>query len=321
MNIALLDDYQDSVRQLGCFAMLAGHDVKVFNHGARGIGQLAIRLAPFDVLVLNHATTTLSRPLIERLPKLKLIVQIGNVGPHLDIAAAQSRGIVVREIGEEPHAVAELTWALIMAARRKLPQYAGLLKQGAWQLSSLSPQHNTLGYSLHGQTLGLWGYGRIGRQVAAYAQAFGMHVLVWGGEGSHMRAKQDGWHIASSREALFCNADILTVHLRHTEATRGLIGPDDFARMKPDALFVNTSDAGLVQSGALEAALQQGRPGSAALDVFEQEALSKASPLLHMENVLATPHVGAMTRQHVEALYRAAFQQIVEFVGNAHSGT
>ena len=317
MNIALLDDYQDSVRHLDCFRMLDGHEVKVFTNSARGLGQMAIRLAGFDVLVLNHDCTFVSRQLIARLPRLKFIAQIGKTGAHLDMEAAQARGIVVREVAEAPYAVAELVWALIMAARRKLPQYADLLKRGAWQTSSLSPQHNTLGYSLGGQTLGLLGYGDVARQVAAYAQVFGMQVRIWGDEEERRQAQQDGYGVASSQAGLFSEADILSVHLLHTEATQGIIGREDFARMKPDALFVNTSHADLLQTGALEAALQQGRPGSAALDVFEQEPLPKEALLLQMENVLATPHIGSATRQHVEALYSTAFRYIVDFANNA----
>lgn len=321
MDIALLDDYQDSVRHLDCFRMLDGHAVKTFTNSTRGLGQLAIRLANFDVLVLNRDRTPLPRQLLVRLPKLKCIVQIGSAGTHLDVEAAQTRGIVVREVEEAPYVVAEATWALIMAARRKLAQYAALLKLGAWQASSLFPQHNSLGHSLRGQTLGLLGYDDVARQVAAYAQAFGMQIVVWSGEEEGRLAQQDGCCLAPSRASLFGEADVLSVHLPPSDATQGIVSLEDLARMKPDALFVNTSHAGLLAPGALEAALQQGRPGSAALDVFEQEPLPKDAPLLQMENVLATPHIGSLSRQHAEALYGAAFRHILDFANSVSRST
>ncbi|MGV3743545.1 MAG: D-2-hydroxyacid dehydrogenase family protein [Burkholderiaceae bacterium] len=313
MKIAILDDYQDCVRTLDCFDLLKEHEVRIFNHGARGVGQLAIRLAPFDALVLIRERTTLSRALLQKLPNLKLIAQTGRVGRHIDLQAAHERGIAVAEGVGDPTAPAELTWALILAASRKLTQYASHLKQGIWQTASLHPPLNQLGRSLKGRTLGIWGYGRIGRLVAGYGKAFGMRVLVWGSDASRERAVQDGHEAAQSKAQLFMQSDVLSLHLRLTDAARGIVRAEDLALMKPDALLVNTSRAELVEPGALEAALQAGRPGSAALDVFENEPPASDSALLRLPNVLATPHIGYVERDSYELYFRAAFENVLAF--------
>lgn len=313
MKIAILDDYQDCVRQLDCFAMLADHEVKVFTNGARGVGQLAIRLADFDALVLIRERTALSRPLLEKLPKLKLIAQTGKVSGHIDLAAAGARNIVITEGIGDATAPAELTWALIMAATRKLPQYVSNLKDGLWQIASISPSRNTLGTVLKGRTLGIFGYGRIGRMVAAYGKAFGMHVLVWGRDASRAAAVQDGYQAAATKEEFFSTADVISLHLRLNDATRGIMTADDLAQMKASALFVNTSRAELVATDALQTALQLGRPGFAALDVYESEPLASTSPLLKMENVLASPHLGYVEKDSYEIYFRSAFQNILDY--------
>lgn len=314
MKIAILDDYQDSVRNLSCFSLLEEHEVKIFNHSARGNGQLAIRLAPYDALILTRERTAMSKALLDKLPKLKLIAQTGKVGPHIDIAAATARGIVVSEGASDPVATAELTWALILAAQRKIVLYAGNLKDGLWQTASTSQQRNTLGTTLRGKVLCIWGYGKIGRIVAGYGKAFGMRVMVWGGEVSCMAAMADGFEIAASKDAMFEAADVLSLHLRLTAETTGIVTADDLARMKVDALFVNTSLAQLVQADVLEAALQQGRPGAAALDCFDIEPLPLGSRLLQMENVLATPHLGFVEKSSYEAMFCDAFQNVLDFV-------
>jgi D-3-phosphoglycerate dehydrogenase len=313
MKIAILDDYQDSVRRLDCFRLLDGHDVKVFTSSARGIGQLAIRLADFDALVLIRERTIISRQLLDKLPKLKLISQTGKVSGHIDLAAAAARGVTIVEGVGDPTAPAELTWALIMAASRKIAQYANALRSGLWQTASTQQEHNGLGRVLKGRTLGVWGFGKIGRMVAGYGKAFGMDVLVWGREASREQALQAGYSAAASKEAFFAEADIVTLHLRLNDATRNIVTAADLARMKPDALFVNTSRAELVEPGALEAALAQGRPGAAALDVFESEPLPLDSPLLRMENVLATPHLGYVEQDSYELYFRIAFQNVADF--------
>jgi D-3-phosphoglycerate dehydrogenase len=320
MKIAILDDYQDCVRQLDCFRSLHQHDVKVFTNSARGIGQLAIRLADFDALVLIRERTAISKQLVAKLPKLKLISQTGKVGGHIDVAAATAAGIAIAEGVGDPTAPAELTWALIMAAMRKLPQYAANLKKGAWQMASLQAQHNGLGSVLKGKTLGIWGYGKIGRLVAGYGKAFGMQVLVWGRENSRAQAERDGCQVAPSKEAFFAAVDVLSLHLRLNDATRAIVTAADLALMKPSALLVNTSRAELIAAGALLAALQQGRPGFAALDVFEREPLAPDAPLLRMENVLATPHLGYVEQNSYELYFRAAFENIVNFADGKPSG-
>lgn len=313
MKIAILDDYQDAVRKLACFELLNGHEVKVFTSGARGVGQLAIRLAPFDALVLIRERTAFPRALLSKLPNLKLISQTGKVSGHVDVAAATDLGIAIAEGVGSPVAPAELTWALIMASSRKIVPYANNLKTGLWQTASINPELNGLGRTLRGRTLAIWGYGKIGRLLAGYGKAFGMEGLVWGSETSRAAAQADGFGAASSREAFFEGADVLSLHLRLVDATRGIVKADDLARMKRDALFVNTSRAELVEDGALEAALHRGRPGYAALDVFTSEPLPADAPILKIPTVLATPHLGYVEQDSYELYFRKAFENVVNF--------
>jgi len=313
MKIAILDDYQDAVRGLESFKLLDGHEVKVFNNSTRGLGQLAIRLAPFEALVLIRERTALPRALLAKLPNLKLISQTGKVSGHVDVAAATEHGVAIAEGVGSPVAPAELTWALVMAASRKIVPYAANLKDGVWQAASINPALNGLGRVLRGRTLAIWGYGKIGRLVAGYGKAFGMTVMVWGSAASREAAVADGFIAAATRAEFFEQADVLSLHLRLNDATRALVTAEDLARMKPDALFVNTSRAELVADGALEAALKQGRPGSAALDVFTSEPLAADAPLLRIPTVLATPHLGYVEQDSYEMYFRAAFQNIVNF--------
>ena len=314
MKIAILDDYQDAVRKLSCFELLKGLDVKIFQHGAKGQGQLAIRLADFDVLVLIRERTTLNRALISRLPKLKLICQTGRIGTHVDLKAAREREIAVVDGAGDPIAAAELTWALILAANRKVLTYANLMQQGIWQSSSINPERNTIGRVLHGRTLGIWGYGRIGQQVARYANAFGMQVLVWGSEASRSLASEHGLTTAQSKEELFMQSDVLCLLLRLSETTRHIVTAHELGLMKTDALVVNTSRAELIAPNALEQALKAGRPGAAAVDVYESEPVLPTLALLRLENVLATPHIGFVEQDSYERYFRPAFEAIQHFV-------
>lgn len=319
MKIAILDDYQDVVRHLPCAEMLKGHELKVFNNSAVGIGQLAIRLASFDVLVLNRERTAFPRALLQRLPQLKLIAQTGKVSGHIDVAAATELGIAIAEGAGDPTAPAELTWALIMASSRKITQYAANLQGGLWQRASTNGQYNGLGRSLKGRALGIWGYGKIGRMVAGYGKAFGMQVWIWGSEAARAQAQQDGYQVAISKETFFSENDVISLHLRLSDTSRGIINETDLALMKGDALFVNTSRAELVQAGALEAGLKLGHPGFAAIDVYESEPVSRQNPLLQMENVLATPHLGYVEQASYELYFRAAFQNILDFSSGSPS--
>lgn len=313
MKIAILDDYQDAVRHLDCFSLLRDHEVKVFHHSAAGVGQLAIRLAPFDALVLIRERTKISSALLKKLPNLKVIAQTGKFSGHVDLVAAQAQGIALLEGNGDPTAPAELTWALIMAASRKLDRYAAQLQQGSWQIASTRPQWNGLGRVLKGRTLGILGYGKIGQLVAGYGRTFGMQVLVWGSERSRAQAIQDGYQAAHSRESFFQEADVLSLHWRLTPETRGAVQYIDLLRMKQDALLVNTSRAELIEEGALVRALDQGTPGYAAIDVFESEPVAPSHPLLHRENVLATPHLGYVERDSYEHYLGQAFQQLIDF--------
>jgi len=313
MKIAILDDYQNAVPGLDCYKLLDGHEVKVFNNSVRGLGQLAIRLAPFEALVLIRERTAFPAALLNKLPNLKLISQTGKVSGHVDVEAASARGIAIAEGVGSPVAPAELAWTLIMAASRKILPYAHYLKEGLWQTASPHPALNGLGRALHGRTLAIWSYGKIGKLVAGYGKAFGMRVLVWGSESSRQAAVADGLTVAASKEAFFAEADVLSLHLRLADATRGIVTAADLARMKPDALFVNTSRAELVEDGALEAALRRGHPGGAALDVFTSEPLAPDAPLLRIPTVLATPHLGYVEQDSYEMYFRAAFENVVNF--------
>lgn len=318
MNIIILDDYQDTVRKLRCAAKLEPLNAKVFTNTVKGIGQLSVRLRDADVLVLIRERTQFPRALLEKLPRLKLISQTGRVGPHIDVEACTRMGIAVAEGVGSPVAPAELTWALIMASMRRLPQYIGNLKHGAWQQSGLKsasmPPNFGIGLVLHGRTMGIWGYGKIGRMVAGYARAFGMRVLVWGREPSRAQATADGHEAAESREAFFEQSDVLSVHLRLNDATRGIVTFDDLSRMKPSALFVNTSRAELVEENALVSALNRGRPGMAAVDVFESEPILQGHPLLRLENAVCTPHIGYVELDSYELYFGAAFDNVVNFI-------
>jgi D-3-phosphoglycerate dehydrogenase len=318
MNIIILDDYQDAVRKLACASKLEHLNAKVFTNTVKGIGQLSVRLRDAEVLVLIRERTHFPRQLLEKLPKLRLIAQTGRVGPHIDVEAATRLGIAVAEGVGDPVAPAELTWALIMAAMRRLPQYIGNLKHGAWQQSGLKalvmPPNFGIGMKLAGRTLGLWGYGRIGQRVAGYGKAFGMKVQVWGSEVSRAKALADGHAAAASREAFFETSDVLSMHLRLVPETRGLVTLEDLLRMKPTALFVNTSRAELIVESALVSALNKSRPGMAAVDVFESEPILQGHPLLRLENAVCTPHIGYVELDSYEQYFGAAFDNVVAFV-------
>ncbi|MBC3808948.1 D-2-hydroxyacid dehydrogenase family protein [Undibacterium seohonense] len=313
MKIAILDDYQDVVRSLDCFNLLKEHEVKVFNNRAVGLGQLAIRLQQFEALVLIRERTNLNRALLGKLPNLKLISQTGKVSGNIDLEAAKKFGITVLEGIGDPTAPAELTWALIMASSRKISQYANLLQEGVWQMASLHPQHNQLGRVLKGRQLGIWGYGRIGKLVAGYGQAFGMQVIIWGSEASRKQALSDGLKVATSKQDFFASSDIISLHLRLNQQTKHIVQLEDLLSMKIDALLVNTSRAELIAPNALELAVNQGRPGWVALDVFENEPLAADSLLRGKDNILLTPHLGYVEKDSYELYFQAAFQNILRF--------
>jgi len=312
MRIAILDDYHDTLRTLGAFARLAGHDVTVFNDHVQDVDRLAARLADAEALVLIRERTQIRAPLLERLPRLRLISQ-RSVYPHIDIDACTRLGIVVsssQHAGTPSYAAAELTWGLVLAAMRQIPQQMDALRAGRWQIG--------VGNTLRGKTLGVYGYGRIGAVVAGYGKAFGCNVLVWAREASRERARADGYATAESREVFLAQSDIVTLHMRLVDATRGIVGASDLARMKPTALLVNTSRAGLIAPGALVDALRNGRPGMAAVDVYEQEPLTDTrDPLLTMDNVVCTPHIGYVTRDEYEVQFAEIFDQIVAYAEGA----
>ncbi len=318
MNIVILDDYQDAVRKLECAAKLDAYPAKVYTNTVKGLGQLAIRLKDADVVVLIRERTHITRQLVDKLPRLKLVVQTGRVGSHIDLAACTERGIAVAEGTGSPVAPAELTWALIMTAMRRLPQYIGNLKHGAWQQSGLKsgsmPANFGLGLVLKGRTLGIWGYGKIGQLLAGYGKAFGMNVLVWGREASRKQAVLDGFSAAASREDFFAQSDVLSLHLRLNDETRGIVKPDDLSRMKPTALLVNTSRAELIEPEALIGALNRGRPGMAAVDVFETEPILQGHALLRLENCICTPHIGYVEQDSYEMYFGSAFDNVSNFI-------
>ena len=318
MNIVILDDYQDAVRKLECASKLDSYQAKVYTNTVKGLGQLSVRLKDADVVVLNRERTPISRQLIEKLPKLKLISQTGRVGEHVDIQACTERGVAVSEGVGSATAPAELTWALAMAAMRRLPQYIGNLKHGAWQQSGLKsgamPNNFGLGVTLNGKTLGIWGFGRIGKLVAGYGKAFGMRVVIWGSETSRQNALMGGLEVAASREEFFEQSDVLCLHLRLTESTQGIVTAADLGRMKTTALLVNTSRAELIEPDALLTALNRGRPGMAAVDVFETEPILQGHALLRLENCICTPHIGFVELNSYETYFGAAFDNVINFI-------
>jgi D-3-phosphoglycerate dehydrogenase / 2-oxoglutarate reductase len=308
MKVTILDDYFDTLRTLPCFAKLAGHEVTVWNDHVQDVDTLAERLKDTEVLVLFRERTQIRTPLLERLPKLRLISQ-RSVYPHIDIETCTRLGIIVsssQHPGTPSYAAAELTWALVLAAMRQLPQHVTALKAGIWQTG--------IGWTLRGKTLGIYGYGRIGATVAGYGKAFGMKVLVWAREATSAKAAADGYETAASKAQFFESCDVISLHMRLVPATRGIVTADDLARMKPTALLVNTSRAPLIAAGALEAALAAGRPGMAAVDVFEEEPVLRGDhPLLKLGNVVATPHIGYVTRDEYEVQFSEIFDQVVSF--------
>lgn len=318
MNIVILDDYQDAVRKLSCAQKLEPYAAKVYTNTVKGLGQLAVRLKDADIIVLIRERTQITRQLVEKLPKLKLISQTGRIGSHVDVNACTERGIAVAEGHSSPVAAAELTWTLIMAAMRRLPQYIAALKHGGWQQSGLKaasmPANFGIGTVLRGKTLGIWGYGRVGQLVANYGLAFGMQVVVWGSEESRKKALANGLIAATTREAFFSECDIVSLHLRLCETTRSGVTLEDLSRMKPTSVLINTSRAELIAPDALVAALNRGRPGMAAVDVFESEPILQGHALLRLENCICTPHIGYVEQENYELIFSHAFDNVVNFI-------
>jgi D-3-phosphoglycerate dehydrogenase / 2-oxoglutarate reductase len=312
MKIAILDDYHDTIRTLGCFSRLAGHDVTIWNDHVQDDDVLAARLGDTEALVLIRERTKIREPLLVRLKKLKLISQ-RSVYPHIDIDVCTRLGIIVsssQHADTPSYATAELSWGLMLAAMRAIPQQMASLKAGNWQMG--------VGLTLRGKTLGIYGYGRIGAAVAGYGKAFGMRVLVWAREAARAKALADGYEVADSKAAFFEQCDVLTLHMRLVPATRGIVTADDLARMKPTALLVNTSRAPLIEPGALVNALRAGRPGLAAVDVYEKEPLrDTADPLLNLGNVVCTPHIGYVTRDEYEIQFTDIFDQITAYAAGS----
>jgi len=308
MNISILDDYFDTLRTLACFRKLAGHEVTVWNDHVQDTDALAARLQDVECLVLIRERTKIGAAMLERLPRLKLISQ-RSVYPHIDVEACTRLGVIVsssQHVGTPSYAAAELTWGLILAAARQLPQQMAALKAGNWQVG--------VGTTLRGKTLGIFGYGRIGATVAGYGKAFGMNVTALAREPSLARARADGYAAARSKAEFFEACDVISLHMRLVPATRHIVRAEDLARMKPDAMLVNTSRAPLIEPGALAAALRAGRPGCAAVDVFEDEPMRDPHfPLLQFEQVVATPHIGYVTREEYETQFIDVFDQIVAF--------
>lgn len=309
MNITVLDDYQDTVRTLRAFRKVAGHNVTIWNDHTKDIDVLAERLKDTEALALIRERTPVRAPLLDRLDKLR-IISLVSVYPHIDVNECTRRGIIVSSDpmpGRPSFATTELAWGLILCSMRRIPQEVAALKTGKWQAGSI-------GLGLHGKTLGVYGYGKTGSVVAGYGRAFGMQVMVWGRETTIAKAKADGFPVASSKEAFFEESDVLSLHVRLLDSTRGIVTAADLARMKPTALIVNTSRAGLIQPGALEAALRAGRPGMAAVDVYEQEpVLGGQHPLLATDNVVCTPHLGYVERDGLEAFFNMIFDQILAY--------
>ncbi|MCE8053335.1 D-2-hydroxyacid dehydrogenase family protein [Halomonas daqingensis] len=304
MKIVIPDDYQDCVRHLDAFAKLEGHEVTIYDDTVTDEDALVERFRDADALVLIRERTPITESLLARLPNLKAISQTGGGAAHVDMAACKRHGVTVMAGTGSPYAAAELTWGLVLAAMRHIPEEFENLKAGRWQ--------RTLGTGLKGRTLGIFGYGKIGKLIARYGQAFEMNVLVWGREGTRTRAAEAGLDVAASQAELFERSDVLSLHLRLNADTRGIVSAEDLARMKPTALLVNTSRAPLIAPGALETALREGRPGRAAVDVFDEEPVT-SHPLLALPNFLATPHLGYVEKDSYELYFGDAFDNLLAF--------
>ena len=309
MKVSILDDYFDTLRTLQCFHKLEGHEVAIWNDHIQDIDTLAARLKDTEVLVLIRERTQIREPLLEHLDALRLISQ-RSVYPHIDVDACTRLGIIVssdQHTGSPSYAAAELTWGLIIAAMRQIPQQMFALRAGTWQIE--------VGNSLRDKTLGIYGYGRIGATVAGYGKAFGMNVLVWARDASLERARNDNYSVAPSKRAFFESCDVISLHMRLVKETRGIVNREDLSCMKPTALLVNTSRAALIEAGALVDALRAGRPGTAAIDVYEDEPLrDPGHPLLTMDNVVCTPHIGYVTRDEYEIQFSDIFDQVNAYV-------
>lgn len=312
MKVHILDDWFDTLHHLPCFAKLEGHEVTVWNDHVQDTDTLAERLADADAVCLFRERTKIQGDLLDRLPNLKLISQ-RSVYPHIDVPGCTRNGVLLcsdQHSGSPSYAAAELTFGLVLAAMRQIPQQMEALKAGKWQMG--------VGRSARHKTMGIWSYGRLGKAVAKFATAFDMDVQVWGGEQSCAEAAADGYRRAESREAFFATSDVVCLLIRLYPATRGLITAADLACMKPDALLVNTSRAPLIEEGALYEALKAGRPGMAAVDVFEQEPIgAEGHPLLTLPNVVATPHIGYVSHEEYDTQFNDIFDQVVAFAEGA----
>jgi D-3-phosphoglycerate dehydrogenase len=311
MKIAVIHDYADVFRGTRAYPRLQDHEVRIHTDAYTDPARVIEQVAGCEALLLTQQRVPLSRQTIARLSGLRFISQTGRNTNHLDVSACTEHGIVVSagggSGGGSPYSTtAELTWGMILAALRHLPYEVERLKQGQW--------HTTVGTRLFGRTLGIYAFGHIGAAVARVGKAFGMRVLCWGREGSTARARAEGFEVAASRQAFFATADVLSLHLPGNRETRGIITADDLACMQPTALLVNTSRAPIIAEGALVAALHKGRPGFAAVDVFEEEPVVGAQhPLLHLPNALCTPHLGYAERGSYEALYTLAVDQLLAY--------
>lgn len=309
MKVHILDDWFDTLRGLPCFDTLSAHEVTVWTDHVDDVSILAERLREAEVLVLFRERTKVTRALLNALPNLKLVSQRG-VYPHVDVSACSDNDVLFcskQPSGSGPnYAAAELTWALIMSGMRQLPQQMASVKAGNWQMG--------VGKTLRGRTLGLYGYGRVAKTVATYAEAFGMNVIWWSSKEGRARALADQQTVPESREEFFAQSDVVSLHVRLKPTTRGIITAEDFAQMQPGALFVNTSRAGLIEEGALLAALNAGRPGQAAIDVFDREPLTDPNDmLLSHPNLIATPHIGFVTEDEFDLQFSDIFDQVNAF--------
>jgi D-3-phosphoglycerate dehydrogenase len=310
MKIAVIHDYADALRNTRAYPKLQGHDVKIYNDAYTDPARVVEQVKGCDALLLTQQRVVITPQILDQLPQLKFISQTGRNVYHLDVAACTARGITVSAGGHDSKSpyttTGELAWALILASLRHIPFEVENFKAGQW--------HSTVGTRLYGHTFGMYAYGHIGSGVAKVAKAFGMNVICWGREGSLTRAKAEGFEAAASREAFFEQSDVISLHLPSNAGTRGIITAADLARMKPTALIVNTSRAPIIADGALVEALKKGRPGFAAVDVYEEEPVVGGNhPLLKMKNVICTPHLGYSEKGSYESIYEGGVEQLLAY--------
>ncbi len=307
MKITILDDYQNAIETLQCYGILKGQNVEILHETEKDPCRLASHIADTEILILTRERTEITDGLLSKLPNLKLISQTGKISNHLNLNACTRHHVAVAEGVGSPIAPAELAWALLMNTVRQIPQAIEGMKSGNWQIN--------IGTTIYGKTIGIWGYGKIGQKIAQYAKVFGAKIIVWGSENSRKKAVEDGYEQSETKEHFFKNADIITLHLRLTDKTHGIVNKTDLLSMKENSVLINTARAELIEKGGLQNVLKSGKNIFIGVDVYENEPIyDKNFELLKMKNVVCTPHLGYVEKNGYELYFGKAFENVINFI-------